>query len=105
MSYDPIVKRPSETFQARQTQNASTNAPHYQNEKLATTAPTKSSPAIPILLFLIFLSNVLIIVVLALLLAKGWASWNLLNSVINGDAGVNVDVDRVNQVVVVTPQN
>jgi hypothetical protein len=109
MGNEPVIIPPSQSFQAQNQppstiykQPASSN---YQEKAQVTPAATKSgsSTAIVVLLSFIFITNVLVIVLLALLVAKVWVSSTIFHSVVFGDNTVGISgylagIDRVVEV-------
>jgi hypothetical protein len=103
----PIQTPPSQSFLERQSQigvPVSNPSPTY-----VYTPRQKSPIGLLVLLTFIFITNILIVALLALLLAKTWLVWELLGSVVNGDNSLaiygSVDVGYVEHTVTVQPVN
>ena len=101
----PIQTPPSQSFLERQSQigvPVSNPSPTY-----VYTPRQKSPISLLVLLIFIFITNILIAALLALLLAKTWLVWELLGSLVNGNNSLaiygSVDVGYVEHTVTVQP--
>jgi hypothetical protein len=112
MGNEPNIIPPSESFQAQNQPAPSTNykqsaSSNYQEKTQVTPTTSGSSRAVVVLLSFIFITNILVIVLLALLVAKVWVSSTIFHSVIFGDNTVGISgylagIDREVEVRVVT---